>query len=1168
MYAGLPTKVSLALPYVISAAFDPNTARTQIQQSEWNEWLWEAVSGLVTTLALHLIEEEPAAAWCMIPTSDETLVPMDRWIQERIEGLAVAVQNAVSDRGRVAIGDSVVKLQRISYECEALDDLLTSDDFATLAPRHVRLPIEARDAYGRWRTILDELEIGMRLDVADALSLLPLCVDRPLARSPQWYVRLACAALDADLESELEDVPCVLVGDPVALLAPASDGSDFSIDAGVPPLAARLDLVHKLHDSLLGEDEGQERIRNWLEGLGRLWHRLDATAVLDAIANRGADEPIELSDDDLVELRDLVDEVDEPDSDLLLRVGESVVIEAYQWIKKRRAEIWAPVGLLYFPPAMSEADGWPRVAARTPGLKWAAPRYATLLDPGDRRSGKSGGRRFLGMLGAANLFRVVHEPSQDLGHEALPELQARRFRQLLWEDQEFRERGHRPRGLRDDYISPDLERAVEDLCSVPAKERDERGLALIKVLDRSWRLSLQQKAFCTATYSYYGKQELGDIRATWIARLADSPWLYDRKRRPAKPIDLAIRSPLNRVFFGDAKSRFAAGIEDDLTPGLAETLGFKERPTASFAVDQLAELKASGEIVEWRDVSLLYAHLADLCSDISAPASLEARVDDITVRQLRGRFGINPRAGGLIAIDGAWRVPTAVLRGRPIFGGRRSFVPTGRHENLWNALGIREPNVADCIEVLEEIASTGGVVSEEGVLTDTLRHLNALLESATPKKRDELASAPLWSGSGWVTRRPIYYIADETAAQSLAATHDVWRPPCPLEEMAPLVEALGVTFIPAENCVPTGIEPRTLVVERSLRDEYSLAVEALKDYLARNYPEVYRGTEVDWRELRNADVVVAPGLSLEIVLPNGGRVEAETDAHMTKDPLTLYLRDRSLLFEHDAGGRAVSQCFGSSEHRKTVMLAWSHPHIQNRRRSSAMSLADDVLPEEDPLAALGRVVGKNVGKPIPGSRKIVPAVTQANLAEIEPRRLKSFDVLTHVKEARTVDVGAPPGKLLPNRKTPTAPQTLDGPVAGTRATVGAAPMGYTNTEREQLAMRVLEAVVWDEQAKLKDFTRLRGLGADAGDDLGRLFEIKAHGGDMPDSINLELSQRRAAGESPEKFYLAVVSGLEEGYETMVRLFARPMETLDMEEGTSIKLSGIRSKPAIEVRLGS
>ena len=171
-----------------------------------------------------------------------------------------------------------------------------------------------------------------------------------------------------------------------------------------------------------------------------------------------------------------------------------------------------------------------------------------------------------------------------------------------------------------------------------------------------------------------------------------------------------------------------------------------------------------------------------------------------------------------------------------------------------------------------------------------------------------------------------------------------------------------------------GVEARSRV-EQSLRDDFSSAVPALKDYLARNNPKAYRGIDVNWKELSNARVVVAPDLGLEIILPDGQRVEAETNAHMSKDPLTLYLRDASFLFDHDTGGRAVSQRFGSSQHRRTVMLAWSSSYIQKRKPSSAMSLADDVPLEDDPLEDLEPLVTPNVGKRISAGNGVrsVPA---------------------------------------------------------------------------------------------------------------------------------------------------------------------------------------------------
>ena len=354
---------------------------------------------------------------------------------------------------------------------------------------------------------------------------MPFCVDRPLARAPEWYVRLVCAALDADLDTRLETLPCVLVDDPVKLVAPNSVG--FSIDDEITPLAARLGLVHALHGSLLGEEEGQERIRGWLEQLERLWQRLDATAILKAIADRSPDERLELSDDYLVELRDLIDEADEPDPSLLLRVGQAIAIEAYHWVDDKQVFEKEIVGSLYLPAAIEgEGDGWPKVASRTLGLKWAAPRYANLLNPGDRRAGKSGARRFLGRLGALNVFRLVRQPNREVGYGSLPKLQSQAFDEFLRQNLEFQEHQDR-RGLREDYDSPDLESVIRDICDSPKRERFDRGMALIKVLDRNWRRTLQQKSFCTATYFYYMSNELGDVRASWIAKLADAPWLYN-----------------------------------------------------------------------------------------------------------------------------------------------------------------------------------------------------------------------------------------------------------------------------------------------------------------------------------------------------------------------------------------------------------------------------------------------------------------------------------------------------------------------------------------------------------------------------------------------------------------------------------------------------------------
>ena len=52
----------------------------------------------------------------------------------------------------------------------------------------------------------------------------------------------------------------------------------------------------------------------------------------------------------------------------------------------------------------------------------------------------------------------------------------------------------------------------------------------------------------------------------------------------------------------------------------------------------------------------------------------------------------------------------------------------------------------------------------------------------------------------------------------------------------------------------------------------------------------------------------------------------------------------------------------------------------------------------------------------------------------------------------------------------------------------------------------------------------------------------------------------------DKFFLAVVAGLEEGYETVVKIFPNPLRTLDLKPTTSVTLTGITGRrSALEVR---
>lgn len=71
---------------------------------------------------------------------------------------------------------------------------------------------------------------------------------------------------------------------------------------------------------------------------------------------------------------------------------------------------------------------------------------------------------------------------------------------------------------------------------------------------------------------------------------------------------------------------------------------------------------------------------------------------------------------------------------------------------------------------------------------------------------------------------------------------------------------------------------------------------------------------------------------------------------------------------------------------------------------------------------------------------------------------------------------------------------------------------------------------------------------------------------MPDEVTLTANEAERAFREGERFFLAVVAGLEEGYETVVKIFPNPLRTLAFKPSTSVTLAGITGqRSALEVR---
>ncbi|NNU57328.1 protein NO VEIN domain-containing protein [Rhizobium indigoferae] len=98
--------------------------------------------------------------------------------------------------------------------------------------------------------------------------------------------------------------------------------------------------------------------------------------------------------------------------------------------------------------------------------------------------------------------------------------------------------------------------------------------------------------------------------------------------------------------------------------------------------------------------------------------------------------------------------------------------------------------------------------------------------------------------------------------------------------------------------------------------------------------------------------------------------------------------------------------------------------------------------------------------------------------------------------------------------------------------------------------------------KLDDFQQTRGVGADGALEWKRFVEMKAVGREMPSQVSLTEMEFRRAQEQKGHYLLVIVSGLEEGFQTQITVFADPLNSLPWVPRGSVSIGGLTLGPAV------
>jgi hypothetical protein len=1124
IFAGLPLGTVVEWPFSINAQFDVDTPRTGIQRGEWNAWLLGRVAEAIVAVARRRFEDSPASGWAVLPLAGDVEGVSDSWLRGQLADAVENIQRRTLRGLTFEIESRQVPVGDLAYEVRALERLLTPEDLKLIGVSGAPLPKSHRDKAGRWRELLAELDVGVKVEVSDALELLRLDDDELGDRSVNWFIRLARVAIGSGDGDELGELRSVVLSDGTRMSPSVreDEGEVLVRRATERSLAYKLGLARVVHRSYLSKSPEATVVAKWLRGHGAL---ADGTAdgqTLRALARRGASgaAPIPLSDEVLIDLRAaLMANTETERADLGPAIGAAVTVEGFRWRGGRQRKEQVTPADSYLPKTLEDRqDGWTTAAMNAPGPRYVSARYATVLRRGSDKRQVPGPARLFRLLGAEVAPRlqdpstvefVYRDPANPMDFDNLTESQ------LVALD------GAHVTHTRGDHLSEDLKGVVDDIRKDRSRKRRAiRSRALLSTLDREWSRLYADKGEAQAVVSMWGWVQHGRLPATWLATAIDTAWLNSRDGNPTRPRELVVRTPATEAMYGENFELYAVDIDERLARSPAvRALNIATDPRVSEVIDQLGEIHEEGSVPEAATVAARYLALAGAVRKVDAEP--DEMVGDITVRQLRTRFGVDPRKPGLILVDGTWFRPRQVYRGRRILGPRRPFVPEPtRADRLWRLLSIPLPDVGACVGVLDEIAKEGPPdAADEEVLCNVYAYLETAVSGESARVLSTVRSMPLWTGSAWSRKRPLYAVEDDGWADALSDKLRLWRSPLSLATLPALTDHLGVVLLQEDRFEPE-VGPDDVQAGEPYREAVTNAVAALRDDLARNDRDLYQRLTLPWDELAELDVAIPPGiLTLRLGLPSRKPIRFAARTHLGRHPLRLSCATPDDIGARGSGGRAIASLFPPGDRHK-VAMAWAAAWMDVEAgdlSQGRVTLAEDE-DKSDVEELFQQAAGSRQGRLKKGSRvdrdKGGTRASTPERAAPAVRRLKSAELL-RVASVEQPDGGERSGRR--RRRTPLKSPPAGRPIGATAPAPRSAPKAYSSEEQQHLALLALNQAVNGELADLRDFQHLRGIGADALDRLDRYFEIKSTSGPMADQVVLTPNEYRRAVEEGKSF---------------------------------------------------
>ena len=735
----------------------------------------------------------------------------------------------------------------------------------------------------------------------------------------------------------------------------------------------------------------------------------------------------------------------------------------------------------------------------------------------------------------------------------------------------------------DDCDSPDLAAVIEDISQEDdGPRRRRRAGALLSALGRAWDRRLSDDAEVDVAHAHYGWNLRGRIPAYWLAQAGDVAWLDDKSGTVRMPAELRLQTSGTEALYGvDFPSFLHPDLDQSNRRPILAALGVVSEPSRSELVRRLRELRAapSDDASPCDSVrhesQLIYRALTRSLADGSTDS-------DLTPSRLRREFA----RYDLVLTERGWRAPARVLAGPPIFGRFHPFAPVAEEcKRLWKELGLQEPSVEDCVEVIKEMTyrrRRAPDEAEEAILLETLRALTARRDRELALKGPELRRLTLWTSRGWMRKRPVYATDDPALAAGLSEHLPIWLPGGGLEQFRPLLGPLRITEIAVgESSV---IDAESAWADSRLTFLFRSALEHLREDLQRNEPELSNALTVRWDSLVGYEVKVHRHLSLSVSVEPDQVHRCRVNAHADTCRCVLFIAAEAMLVRVDGGGAAIASLFAGNARKVSqawgaaceladdgidahiLRLASERPERERgesdigagltglqarsaRKHGASRSATDSTLgTSQSPGASEDERDPRERSAPVTESRTLVDPATLVPV-DRRGRRSGTGAVGDTDRDSRTAARAA--RALREVRSDYRSPQDRS------------SPPEYSSLAKESVGMRLTKMLFSTDEAQIHDIRAQLGVGADAVDDLDQYFELKVAARAEPNEVRLTLSEVQRALASPERFFLVVVSNIEgRDARPTVRVILDPLRQLRAIDREGITLTGVRESESL------